>query len=438
MQSRTKSAVALGALAWVLGALSPAFAQDDKAVVKFWTLQNPGQADFFAEAIEQFEAANPDIDIVHEEFPNEAYKTAIQVALVGSEPPDAFFNWVGEDSSRFIREGLVMDITDLGPEENSYEDLLAPSWIEPLTVDGRVYGVPMEAVTKYFYYNTNFFEEHGLEPAETFEELKGLCRAIREIDPEMVPLPLGNSERWKANHYITMLNERVLGQEDTADDYALTASDDELFTDPGYVQAWEKLLELQEAGCFQEAPNATSPELSRSMFSSEVSPMIYCGSWCAGIFDAEGFTDYAMFRMPVIEGGRGDPNTNFILTQGHQVSAKSQNPEAAVRWLSFLATPEMGLKYAEMMKRLPANPDMLDQAEGLSEQFVWIANDVAEASAQVNVLDVLLENSVSEAYLDAGVEILNGTITPEQAMERIRNAALEAKQRMDGLEGAGG
>ena len=86
-----------------------------------------------------------------------------------------------------------------------------------------------------------------------------------------MPWPLGNSERWKLNHVITMLNERVLGAEATAADYALTAPDDQLFTNPGYVEAWQKVLDLKDAGCFQDAPNATSPEATRSMFAAEVS-----------------------------------------------------------------------------------------------------------------------------------------------------------------------
>jgi raffinose/stachyose/melibiose transport system substrate-binding protein len=46
------------------------------------------------------------------------------------------------------------------------------------------------------------------------------------------------------------------------------------------------------------------------------------------------------------------------------------------------------------------------------------------------VLDVLLEASVSNAYLDAGVEILNGTMTPAEAMEYIRGIAVAAKASM--------
>jgi hypothetical protein len=37
---------------------------------------------------------------------------------------------------------------------------------------------------------------------------------------------------------------------------------------------------------------------------------------------------------------------------------------------------------------------------------------------------------VSEAYLDAGVEILNGTATPQRAMDKIRAAAIAAKKKL--------
>lgn len=427
----TKIAIAAGWLATSLtiGVLAlPAAAQDVE--VKFWTLKNPGQPEFFAAAIAAFEAENPGITVTHEDFPNEAYKTAIQVALNGSEPPDAFFNWVGEDSARLVREGLVLDISDYGKDETGFQSVLTEGWLSALSYNGKIYGVPMEAVSKFFYYNTEFFDEHELSTPGSFGELAQLCRDIRAIDPDMVPMPLGNSERWKVNHFITMLNERVVGSVAAADDYALSAPEDELFADPGFVEAWRKLLDLQDAGCFQDAPNATSPELSRAMFSSEAAPMIYCGSWCAGIFDQDGFTDYAMFRMPAVEGGNGAAGTNFVLVQGYQVAAKTEHPEETAKWLSFLVSPEMGKRYAESIQRVPSNPTLLGTSDQLTEQFKWIADDVSNVTTPINVLDVLLENSVSEAYLDAGVEVLNRTATPEQAMEKIRAAAIEAKSRM--------
>jgi raffinose/stachyose/melibiose transport system substrate-binding protein len=420
-----RHALAAAAALGMLATASAAQAVD----IKMWTLVSEGYPEFVALAAEEFKKTHPDVNIIYENFPNEAYKTTIQVALTGSEPPDVFFNWAGEDAARLVRDGLALDITELGSRPGGFKEYLSEGWQSSFMYEGKNYGIPTDAVSKYFYYDRTFFADNDLSPPETFEGLLQLCRDIRAVDPSLVPWPLGNSERWKLNHVITMLNERVLGLEGMEEDYALTAADEELFTDPGYVEAWQKVLDLQDADCFQDAPNATSPEASRSMFASQVSPMIYCGTWCANIFMAEGFDGFAMFRFPAVEGGKGDPGAGFLVPQGLMVSAKTEHPEEAVEWASFLVSDEMAAKFAELLGAIPSNAALIDQVEG-TEQYKWMVEDIAAATGSVMVLDVLLEASVANAYLDAGVEILNGTKTPEQAMADIREVALAAKAAM--------
>ncbi len=422
-----RGAAAALAVGTMLAALSPAMAQD-KVTLKMWALVNENYPEFIDLAKAEFQKTHPNVDIVLESTPNEAYKTAIQVALTGAEPPDVFFNWSGEDAARLARDGLALDISELGAAEGGFKSQISEAWQASFMVDGKNYGVPTDAVTKYFYYDKTFFADNQLTPPTTFDELLGLCKKVRAIDPAMVPLPLGNSERWKLNHYITVLNERVLGIEATAADYALTAPADQLFTNPGYVDAWQKVLDLKDAGCFQDAPNATSPEASRAMFSTGVSPMIFCGSWCMSTFDGEGYTNYALFRFPRIEGGASDGTTNMVIPQGLQVSAKTKHPAEAVAWISFLLTPEISAKYAEMRGAIPSNAANVGSINA-TEQFKWVANDVGQLSASFNVLDVMLNAGVANAYLDAGVEVLNGTKTPAQAMEMIRTVALEEKAK---------
>jgi raffinose/stachyose/melibiose transport system substrate-binding protein len=146
------------------------------------------------------------------------------------------------------------------------------------------------------------------------------------------------------------------------------------------------------------------------------------------IFDGEGFTDYALFRFPRIEGGASDGATNMVIPQGLQVSAKTKHPAEAVAWMSFLVTPEISAKYAEMRGAIPSNAANVGSIKA-TEQFKWVANDVGQLSASFNVLDVMLNASVANAYLDAGVEVLNGTKSPAEAMEMIRAVALEEKTK---------
>lgn len=419
MKPTTRTAVAVAALSLCSSAT---LAQE----IKLWTIVNEGVPEFVAEAAASFEAAHPGVSIVHEEFPNEAYKTQIQVALTGSTPPDVFFNWSGEDAARLVRDGLVADISDYGKLEGGFAENVSEGWLSSFAYDGRNYGVPHEAVSKYFYHDPEFFAEHDLTVPATFSELLDTCRAIRAVDEDLVPWPLGNSERWKLNHLITMINQRVLGLDATAADYALSASEQDLFTNPGYVEAWQKVVDLKQAGCFQDAPNATSPEASRSMFAAQVSPMIYCGTWCANIFASEGYEDFQMFRFPSIEGGAGDPGGQFLVPQGFMVSAGSEHPELAAAWISHMVSDDGAKAYAEHVGTVVSNPARIDEVEG-TRWFKFFVNDIAEATESVMVLDVLLDASVANAYLDAGVEVLNGTMTPEQAMGHIREAALQAR-----------
>ena len=92
-----------GALA--LGLATAAIGAAQAVDIKMWTLTNVGYPEFIAMATAEYKKTHPDVNIIFESFPNEAYKTTIQVALTGSEPPDVFFNWAGEDAARLVRDG---------------------------------------------------------------------------------------------------------------------------------------------------------------------------------------------------------------------------------------------------------------------------------------------------------------------------------------------
>ncbi len=418
LRSISVATLALAALA------APAIAQD--VTLKMWTLNNTGYPEFIAQAAEEFKKLHPGVNIVHETFPGDQYKTGIQVALVGSSPPDIFFNWAGEDAKRLVADGLVLDLTELGNAEGGFRTTLSPGWQDTFKYDDKIYGVAVDAVSVYLYTNKNYFAENNLTPPTTFNELTGLCKAVRAIDPNTVPLPLGNAGRWKGAHLMTMLNERTLGQSATAADYDLTRAADALFTDAGYAGAFDKLLEMQDAGCFEDAPNATDAELADVMFQTGSSPMSWCGTWCMGDMDAAG-VEYELTRFPIMEDGRGDPGAYFMVPEGYQISAKTANPELATAFASFLVSDEQAEKFSEILKFLPSNAANIDAVDGATDHFKWAAADMASYSAGVNVLDVALEASVAEAYLNATVEVLNRTQTPEEAVASIRAAALAAK-----------
>ena len=75
-------------------------------------LSDPAPKAAFAELVEGFKAANPDIEVTLNTFDHEAYKTAIRNFLA-SDAPDVCLWFAGNRMKFFVDEGLFMDISDV-------------------------------------------------------------------------------------------------------------------------------------------------------------------------------------------------------------------------------------------------------------------------------------------------------------------------------------
>lgn len=76
-------------------------ATGEKQTLDLWFNSDETFNQFNEKVVADFEAANPDIDIVYSPYANEAYKTTLQVAIGSGDPPDILFNWAGDDTGRF-------------------------------------------------------------------------------------------------------------------------------------------------------------------------------------------------------------------------------------------------------------------------------------------------------------------------------------------------
>jgi raffinose/stachyose/melibiose transport system substrate-binding protein len=401
-----------------------ASAASSQTELLFWNQGDASVRDYSQVVIDTFAQTHPEVEVALEIYPNEPYKTAIQVVMGAGSQPDVFFNWAGEDAGRFARAGRVLDLAELG--EGRWNDVVSPGLLTTYNVEGIQAGVPFSQHTSLFYYNTAIFEEHGLTPPATMDELIGLCGRLQEVAPGTIPLVLGAREPWTVNHYITMLFTRFVPEEVRAADYSLAAESDALFTDPRYVEALGQLVALQSEGCFNEGANSVSPEEARSLFAVGAAAMTYCGTWCLGPIDREGLEGgYNVFPMPSVTGADGDQEAIFSVVTGLQIAAATAHPEVAADFIAHYVGPEMQAEMYRRLQRLPVNPAALEQLD-LPPVVAQIVRDMATATSASMPLDVELEASVSQAVLNIGQELLNGTTTPEAAMETVRQAALAA------------
>lgn len=65
--------------------------------------------------------------------------------------------------------------------------------------DGQMYTLPLSKSTEVLYYNKTFFDQNGLTPPTTWDELETLCAKIKELDPKCIPLGYDSEANWFIN-----------------------------------------------------------------------------------------------------------------------------------------------------------------------------------------------------------------------------------------------
>lgn len=133
----------------------------------------------------------------------------------GGNPPDLAILPGPGQMAEFARAGTLVpldDILDLSAINEQY----AESWIDLVTVDGKVYGVFVKAALKgLIWYNPKAFRSAGYEVPKTWDDLLALTmRIAREgKSPWCIGLESGAASGWPATDWIEDILLRSAGPE---------------------------------------------------------------------------------------------------------------------------------------------------------------------------------------------------------------------------------
>ena len=117
--------------------------------------------------------------------------------------------------------------------------------------DGKMYTLPLSKSTEVLYYNKTFFDNHGIKVPTTWDELEAVCKQIKEIDPDCIPLGYDSESNW----FITMCEQQK-------SDYTSATGEHFLFDNEANRAFVAKFREWYQAGY------VTTQELSGGYTSS--------------------------------------------------------------------------------------------------------------------------------------------------------------------------
>lgn len=125
------------------------------------------------------------------------YAAALKAQFASGNEPDLFNN--GGDQEAMIWKEKLDDLSDQPWVKDAYEGTL-----DPMTIDGKIYGQPLNLEGYGFIYNKDLFEKAGItEPPKTLSELEEAAKKLKAAG--ITPFSTGYAEKWvTGQHFLNI------------------------------------------------------------------------------------------------------------------------------------------------------------------------------------------------------------------------------------------
>lgn len=394
----------------ILGTAGIAQAQDVSLTIESW--RNDDLSIWKDKIIPAFEAKNPGIKVTFAPTAPTEYNAALNAKLDAGSAGDLITCRPFDASLELYNKKHLASLNDLPGMEN-FSDVAKSAWT---TDDGATtFCVPMASVIHGFIYNKDAFDQLGIAVPTTEDEFFAALDKIK-ADGNYIPMAMGTKDLWEA---------ATMGYQNIGPNYwkgeegrlALIKGEQKL-TDPQWVEPFKTLAKWKDyLGDGFEAQ--TYPD-SQNLFTLGRAAIYPAGSWEIGLFNTQAQFKMGAFPPPVKTAG----DTCYISDHndiGIGLNAKSANPEAAKKLLTFIASPEFADIYANSLPGFfSLNSTAVKMADPLAQEFVsWREKCKPTIRSTYQILSRGTPNLENETWT-MSANVINGTDTPEAAAEKLQ------------------
>lgn len=332
--------------------------------------------------------------------PNESPEI-LQTRLSSNDSPDVFTLHALRDMPVYQQAGYLEDLSDEPFVENTLD---AP--LDAVTIDGSVYGAPLESLYWGYLYNQDIFDEHNLEVPTTISEMEEVVNTLndngvtpfvrsyqqRDIPQLFLPLTVGAVAETEHDNFYESMNsgEASLGDIDN------------FFT----------MMDLSDANG-TDRPFEVDGDRGSNMFANEEAAMWVQGPWYAEtILASNEDMNFSVAPLPVNE----DPEATMInssVSTSLAVSNTSENKEVAKDLVNYFLESEQSNDFFESVLFNPVteNHDF--------EIFPWLEEAMVIVEEGQFYQDPPIPNAVKSESERVFQEYLAGSVDQEFVIESL-------------------
>jgi raffinose/stachyose/melibiose transport system substrate-binding protein len=409
---------------------STALAQDlpsEPVTIDVWwwgETEAPGSEAWLEAAQEAYTELHPNVTFTNNLLALDALLPSYEAAGQAQEGPTIMYLWGGFYTMDAVWKGWIVPISDyVGMDEaEHYINKEEAIW------DGKIWSAAWYLQPSYpIVYNKEAFTAAGLDaeaPPQTWDEFLAACDAFAA--QEMPLVALGVKDSWGAGRFLLdSLAQQVTG----VGEVLQAVSGETSFTDPKYVNFFERWQEMVDHDCFPDDVASLDMYTGQQLVSQgEAGLTFIAGSELASYVESIGADNTGLMKLPATgEGPFKDQLASTSQTLAVTSWASDDQKAVAADFITFLHTPEQLAAYFEATGVPPAD-DRFD-AEAIEdplvrELFDWGTENPAPQFENFVPFDIWFNG-----FNTAQVQMITGQIaSPEDAAAFTQDVADKWRQ----------
>ncbi|MEH7417261.1 extracellular solute-binding protein [Neobacillus drentensis] len=323
---------------------------DKKVTITYWQYTFPAKVTEIKSLIKKFEAQNPNIKVVAQDFPYDQYTQKVTAATHAGKGPDVlnlYYGWLPQ----YVKEGYLQPIPKDLMSTTEIEKHFIPM-IQASKIDDKYYSLPTAVRSLALFYNKELFKQAGLDPnspPKTWNELIEYAKKMTKRDSK------GNLQQegfaWDVNgqgfHAFHEVLLRQWGVQPFSDDgkkvlwnsspkgldaftYWINMTKREKIGEPSFLQGYNTAFKAGKAGIIIDGSFDITPIKEAAKFEWGVAP------------------------LPVKEEGGLQSNFGSYWTNGIGKDVKGEKLEAAKKFIKFLISEDTQKEWLTNVGELPA------------------------------------------------------------------------------------
>jgi len=299
--------------------------------------------------LKEFEKTHPNVEFDVEPISSAQYVSVYKMRIFAGDAPDLMFG-KPQTLKEFAEAGHFMDLTG----EECMENIL-PMLKDECTVDGKVYGFPLDAQVKGTFYNSKMFEDYGIKVPTTKDEFFEACDAFEAngIYPIIHPYNFIHGVFHELDGYFTTQAALTGNAQVWANSQAGTQKLADVPMVKVALEEFSKMASYRDKGDM-----AMDQSQCIQNFAAEQRPMYTNGGWIMGdVVAANPDGEFGIFPTP----WSNDPSENKLwvgIDDVFLVSATTTKKALVMELLNSFASQESSEIWMNNAKLLSSNKNV--------------------------------------------------------------------------------